>query len=283
MYDLHTHTVFSDGCNSPAENAALAAAVGLTGIALTDHDTTAGWIQMHEACIAHGLDFVPGIELSAEERGHSVHVLGYWVDDSHPALVAECSRLAVERLVRAEGMVARLQDLGVEITMEDVLRRAGDAPVTRPHVAEALVDRGAVPDVATAFDRYLADGGPADVQKRALSPEAAVGLIRSAGGAAVLAHPAVEKRTGGVIDEALLDRMVAAGLAGVEADHPGHDEVDAARWRELARTRDLLVTGSSDFHGRYDDEQMGCCTTTREVVARLHSRAAVQASPNEGT
>lgn len=283
MYDLHTHTTFSDGCTSPAENAALAAAAGLTGIALTDHDTTAGWAEMRAACAVHRLDFVPGIELSAEEDGHSVHLLGFWVDDSDPALAAECRRLSDERLGRAKAMVQRLRTLGVGIDIEDVLLRAGDAPVTRPHVAEALVDRGAVPDVPTAFERYLADGGPAHVAKHALAPEAAVALICAAGGAAVLAHPAVGERSGGVIDEALLDRIVAAGLCGVEADHPGHDEVGVARWRELARARGLLVTGSSDFHGRYDDEEIGRRTTPHEVVARLAERARRPTSASEGT
>jgi 3',5'-nucleoside bisphosphate phosphatase len=283
MFDLHTHTRHSDGLTSPTDNAAMAAAAGMAGVALTDHDTFAGWEEMAVACRVHGVEFVPGVELSSEEEGRSVHILGYWVDPGHPGLAAECRRLSAERLLRAEAILGRLGELGIDVPLADVLRRAGDAPVTRPHIAEALVDHGAVADVPAAFEMFLGDDGAAYVPKHALAPEAAVTLIRAAGGAAVLAHPAVDRGAAGAVGVPLLERLVAAGLAGVEADHPGHDDEQVTRWRLLARDHDLLVTGSSDFHGRYDDERIGRCTTPSEVVHRLAMRAGASAVATEGT
>lgn len=277
MLDLHTHTRHSDGLTTPEDNARMAAAAGLAGVALTDHDTFAGWAEMGAACRRRGLRFVPGVELSAEDDGASVHLLGYWVDPENSALSAECDRLAGERLRRAEEMLALLAGLGIEVPLSEVLERAGGASIARPHIAEALVSRGAAPDVASAFEWYVGDWAPAHVPKRALAPEAAVALIRGAGGVAVLAHPAAERGAKPEVAIDLLDRLTAAGLAGVEADHPGHDEDGVSRWRVLAQERDLLVTGSSDFHGRYEEERIGRCATAPAVVDRLSERAASQA------
>lgn len=277
MLDLHTHSRHSDGLTTPEENADMAAAAGLSGLALTDHDTFAGWTEMAAACRRRGLRFVPGVELSAEDDGASVHLLGYWVDPDDAALAAECERLAGARLRRAEEMLRRLAGMGIEVPLSEVLERAGTAPVARPHIAEALVARGAAPDVPTAFEWYVADGAPGYAPKRALSPETAVALIRGAGGVAVLAHPAAERRNRPEVGVALLDRLAAVGLAGVEAVHPGHDDEGVERWRALARERDLLVTGSSDFHGRYEEERIGRCATPAAMVDRLSERAGSQA------
>lgn len=282
MFDLHTHTRHSDGLTTAEDNAELARAAGLTGLALTDHDTFAGWGEMAAACRSRGLRFVPGVELSAEEDGRSVHLLGYWVDPEHPALAAECDRLSHERLRRAEDMLALLGQQGIEVPLEDVLARAHGAAIARPHIAEALVALGAAPDVPTAFERYLADGAAAYVPKHALAPEAAVALIRAAGGVAVLAHPDVDRGTGSAASVELLDRLTSAGLAGVETDHPGHDEDGAARWRGLAKERKLLVTGASDFHGRYEEETIGRCTTPLESVYQLAERATSLVATTEG-
>lgn len=280
--DLHTHTRHSDGTTSPAENAALAAHAGLRGIAITDHDTTSGWEEAAEACRRHGLEFVPGAELSTELGGLSVHLLGYWVDGGHPALAAECDRLFHERERRAEGIIARLAGLGVVIDLARVRAQAGSAPIGRPHIARAMVEAGAVPDVGTAFDRYIADGGPAYVSKHALHPAEGVRLIRQAGGVAVLAHPALtgERDLSAPAPSApvpgmlaLLDELVTAGLAGVEADHAGHDRDQRLMWREVSRERELVVTGSSDFHGDNKDLAIGSDSTPLELLDDLRSRA----------
>lgn len=272
MIDLHTHTVFSDGTTTPAENAALAAAAGLAGLALTDHDTVAGWEAAAAACAHHRLEFVPGIELSTEVEGSSVHILGYWCDPTHTGLIAECDRLRNERRRRAERILDRLSELGVACSLDQVLAHAGDAPVGRPHIAAAMVDAGAVPDIRSAFDDFLGDGGPAHVPKHALAPADGVRLIRAAGGVAVIAHPGLDTRAAPT-DTALVEELQAAGLAGVEADHPGHDAATAAFWRAFARERDLLATGCSDFHGDQTPVKIGERTTSLATLAALRERS----------
>ncbi|MBA2316842.1 MAG: PHP domain-containing protein [Euzebyales bacterium] len=281
--DLHTHTRHSDGTTSPSENVALAAAAGLDGIALTDHDTTAGWVEAEAACARHGLRFVPGVELSTERAGASVHLLGYWVDADHPQFAAECARLRTERSRRADEVVAKLAALGAPVRRERVDELAGSAPIGRPHIAAALVEAGHVADSAAAFDVFLHDGGPAYVAKRAIDPVAGVRLIRDAGGVAVLAHPAMP---GGGDLRPLAVELAAAGLAGIEADHPGHDEEQRHTWREVAAALMLEVTGSSDFHGERTDLRIGQHTTpARALEALAERRPSVTAATTnrEGT
>ena len=273
--DLHTHSTRSDGTTTPSAIAALAAQQHLRGIGLTDHDTTDGWDEAAEACADHGLRFIPGVELSTELGGLSVHLLGYFVDPRFAPLQAECGRLRNERLRRAEAMVAKLADMGIDIEFDAVLARADGSPVGRPHIAAAMVDAGVVEDIDGAFDGYLEDGGPAYVTKHALAPTDGVSLIRDAGGVAVLAHPGVSTRDAPV-DLALLDRLVAVGLQGVEADHAGHDEATRKYWREAARERTLYVTGSSDFHGTRKETVIGEATTNPEVVDALEEMAGAQ-------
>ena len=270
--DLHTHSTRSDGTTTPASTVALAAQQQLRGIALTDHDTTEGWDEAAQACVDHGLRFIPGVELSTELAGVSVHLLGYFVDPRYGPLQAECDRLRNERLRRAEAMIAKLSQMGVEIGVDDVLAQAGSAPVGRPHIAAAMVQVGAVPDLDAAFDGYLEDGGPAYVTKHALAPTDGVSLIRDAGGVAVLAHPGVATREAPV-DLALLDRLVSVGLQGVEADHAGHDEPTRNYWRAAARERTLYVTGASDFHGTRKETVIGAATTQTAVVDALEEMA----------
>jgi 3',5'-nucleoside bisphosphate phosphatase len=271
-FDLHTHTRWSDGTTTPTVNAALAAEAGLRGVALTDHDHLGGWQEMAEACARHGLEFVPGVELSTEEDGRSIHLLGYWIDPDDDALGREMARLHGERARRAAAMVAKLRAAGVDVTLGQVRSIANGAPLGRSHVAVALVEAGAVPSVQRAFDEWIGESQPAYVSKRALSPEAGVRLIVAALGAAVLAHPG----RSGVSDE-LLDRLVAAGLAGVEANHSSHSEEVADRWRRRAAVRGLLVTGSSDFHGARKAVRIGERTTPGEVVEALRSRRGQEA------
>ena len=281
--DLHTHSTRSDGTTTPSETVALAVAAGLAGLALTDHDTTEGWDEAAAACRAAGVRFVPGIELSTELAGRSVHILGYYLDPNYPPLVAECDRLRNERLRRAEAIVAKLVAMGVGVTVEDVIARAGSAPIGRPHIAAAMVAAGAIADTDAAFDGFIEDGGPAYVPKHALAPEDGVALIRAAGGVAVLAHPGLSTRDAKV-DPTLLDVLTSAGLAGVEADHAAHDEDARKFWREAAEQRSLVVTGASDFHGTRKETTIGAGTTTSVVVdalAHLSSAATVAVGVSE--
>ena len=280
--DLHTHTVHSDGTTSPADNAALAAAAGLGALAVTDHDTTVGLPEAAAACARHGVAFVPGIELSTEHAGRSVHLLGYFIDPFNRELVAECARLRSARALRARRILAKLDALGVALPFAAVTASAGSAPIGRPHIAAAMVQAGVVPDVAAAFEDFLAENAPAYVVKHALSPADGVRLLRAAGGAAVLAHPELSSRHGAVTGE-LVTELARVGLAGLEADHAGHDEDAVRRWRGHADRLGLLVTGSSDFHGVSGQASIGAGSTPRTTVEHLRERAAAVRSPATGS
>jgi len=270
--DLHTHSVRSDGTNTVTENVALARERGLAGIAVTDHDTTAGLEEADAAAAGTDLRIVPGIEFSAEHDGASLHVLAYWIDPSDPELVAELRRLTDTRFRRGELMVEKLQSLGYEISFERVREIAGDDLVARPHIAQAMVEAGIVSTEKDAFDRFISDGGPAYVPKHALAPMDALALIRGAGGVCVLAHPAMWKGNGAVPDE-LIEAMAAGGMGGLEVDHPDHDPEQRAHYRALAERLDLVATGASDCHGARYDYRLGAETTPVELVDELRSRA----------
>lgn len=271
-YDLHTHTIFSDGTTTPEHNVERALQLGLEGLGATDHDTTEHFERTLAAAEGTGLEIVPGTEFSAEHHGSSVHVLGYWIDAADEPLQQEMDRLRNERGRRAARIVARLDDLGVSVTMGRVREIAGQAPIARPHIATAVVETGAVADAQEAFDTLLRDGGPAYVPKHAVDPLRAVELLRAAGGVAVLAHPGLYGRDDQGIAAEIVEEMRAAGLAGIEADHPDHDEDARRRYRDLARALDLVVTAGSDFHGERKTLELGQATTPREAVEELRTR-----------
>ena len=270
--DLHTHSTASDGTNTITENVALALERGLAGIAITDHDTTAGYADGAAAAEGTGLLIVPGIEFSAEYDGASLHVLAYWVDPADPALVEELRRLTDTRFRRGELMVEKLQALGYDISFERVRAIAGDDLIARPHIAQAMVEAGIVPTEKEAFDRFISDDGVAYVPKHALDPMEALRLIGAAGGVCVLAHPAMWKGNGAVPDD-LIEGMAAAGMGGLEVDHPDHDEAQRAHYRALAGRLDLVPTGASDCHGARYGYRLGSETTPVELVDELWRRA----------
>lgn len=271
-YDLHTHTSFSDGTNSPAENVALAAERGLAGLAITDHDTTEGFDEAIASAAAADLEMVTGIEFSAEYEGASLHVLSYWVDAADEPLRAELQRLTDTRFRRGEMMVEKLQELGYEISFDQVREIAGGGLIARPHVAKAMVDAGIVPTEKEAFDRFISDDGIAYVPKHALHPVDALSLIRGAGGVCVLAHPGMWKGAGSVPD-VLIEEMTDGGMVGLEVDHPDHDEQQRAYYRAMAERLDLVPTGASDCHGARYDYRLGCETTDADRFAELKRRA----------
>jgi 3',5'-nucleoside bisphosphate phosphatase len=271
-YDLHTHTSFSDGTNTPSENVALALERGLSGIAITDHDTTDGFGESITAAATVDLEMVTGIEFSAEYEGASLHVLSYWVDPGHAPLREELQRLTDTRLRRGEMMVTKLQDLGYEISFERVRAIAGGGLIARPHVARAMVEAGIVPTEKEAFDRYISDDGIAYVPKHALHPMDALRLITGAGGVCVLAHPGMWKGAGSVPDT-LIEEMAEGGMVGLEVDHPDHDEQQRAYYGVMAERLDLVPTGASDCHGARYDYRLGCETTDADRFAELRHRA----------
>lgn len=271
-YDLHTHSTASDGTTSAADNVARARALGLIGIAVSDHDTMAAVAEAQEAA-GDDLDIIPGTEFSAELDATSVHVLGYWTDPQDPALAEEMDRLRNERLRRAQDIVAKFHGLDVPVSMDRVLELAGQAPVGRPHIAQAVVETGVVGTTQEVFDDYLADGGPANVPKHAVHPVRAVQLLVGAGGVAVLAHPGLfGSRTGEVMDDAVIEAMVEAGMVGIEADHPDHTDEQRRRYNDLARALDLVVTAGSDYHGEAKSQDIGDATSPVAVVEALQSR-----------
>lgn len=271
--DLHTHSTASDGTDTPAELVRNAAAAGLDVVALTDHDTTRGHAEAI-AALPEGLTLVTGAELSCRIDGIGLHMLAYLFDPEEPELAAERELVRDDRVPRAQAMVGKLQELGVPVTWEQVARIAGDGSVGRPHIAEALVELGVVPDVSGAFtQQWLADGGRAYVEKHELDPFDAIRLVKAAGGVTVFAHPLAVKR-GEVVPEAAIARLAAAGLDGIEVDHMDHDEPTRARLRGLARELGLLGTGSSDYHGSRKTCRLGEYTTDPEIYGEITRRAA---------
>lgn len=279
--DLHTHSSASDGTDTPAELVRNAAAAGLDVVALTDHDTTRGYAEAI-AALPEGLTLVTGAELSCRVDGVGLHMLAYLFDPEEPELAAERELVRDDRVPRARAMVGKLQELGVPVTWEQVARIAGDGSVGRPHVAEALVELGVVPDVSGAFTpEWLADGGRAYVEKHELDPFDAIRLVKAAGGVTVFAHPLAVKR-GEVVPEAAIARLAEAGLDGIEVDHMDHDDATRARLRGLAKELGLLTTGSSDYHGSRKTCRLGEFTTDPEIYGEI-TRRATGAFPVPGT
>ena len=270
-FDLHTHSTFSDGTTTPEHNVELAVERGLEGIGVTDHDTTAPFERARAAADGTGLEVVLGTEFSAEHEGRSVHVLGFWIDPGYVPLSDELDRLRDERTDRARRIVERFVELGIAIGFERVEQIADGAPIGRPHIAQAVVESGACADNREVFDRYLADGGPAYVEKHAVDPIRAVELLVAAGGVTVLAHPGLYGDGDVGLDEAVIEAMAAVGLAGIEADHPDHVDAQQARYRDVARGLGLEITAGSDYHGEAKSNELGSVTTPRDVVERLRA------------
>ncbi|WP_341393491.1 PHP domain-containing protein [Arthrobacter sp. G119Y2] len=271
--DLHTHSTVSDGTQPPAEVMRSAAEAGLDAVALTDHDSTAGWEEAGEAARALGLTLVPGMEVSCRSsEGISVHVLSYLHDPAHPGLLAEIARSRSARVSRAELMVQRLAEdfpINWELVQEHV---APGATIGRPHIADALVTAGVVPNRSAAFSGILTARSRYFVAHYAPDPARAVELIRQAGGVPVFAHPVASSR-GRVVGEATFHEMIDAGLLGVEVDHRDNPPEGRAWLQQLAQENSLLVTGSSDYHGTGKPNRLGEFTTEPEVLEKIASLA----------
>ncbi|MEB7448334.1 PHP domain-containing protein [Arthrobacter koreensis] len=267
--DLHTHSNVSDGTEAPGAVMASAAAAGLDAVALTDHDSTAGWGEAAEAARSLGLTFVPGMEVSCRtDNGISVHVLSYLHDPAHPGLLAEIAKSRSARVSRAERMVERLAE-DYPISWADVQEQvAPGATIGRPHIADALVAAGVVPSRSAAFAGILTGRSRYFVAHYAPDPAHAVRLIRDAGGVPVFAHPEASAR-GRVVGEQTYLEMIDAGLAGLEIEHRDNPEDGRTYLRRLAAEHSLLVTGSSDYHGTGKPNLLGENTTSAEVLERI--------------
>ena len=243
--DLHVHTNASDGKYSPAELMGLAARNGLGLLAITDHDTISGIAPALEAARAFpDLKIIPGVEISSHAPGSEVHVLGYFLDPKDGHLQEELLRLRTLRRDRGHGMVEKLRDLGMDISWERVQAIADGGAVGRPHVAQAMLEKGYVGSTQEAFDRYIGRNGPAYVERAKMTPAEAVAFLRQQQALPVLAHPREMEDM-----EDLLPALQGAGLAGIEVYYQDYDEATIERLLTIAHRHGLLPTGGSDYHG----------------------------------
>jgi predicted metal-dependent phosphoesterase TrpH len=268
--DLHAHSTASDGTLSPAELMAAAADARLDVVAITDHDTTAGWAAA-AAARPQGVSLVRGAELSCRWSGThppiSLHLLAYLFDPADPALVTTLERVRAAREVRAERIVERLRADGYDVRWDEVLRLAAGGTVGRPHIARALIDAGLVESTDAAFaPEWL--GRRYRVPKTEIDVFDAVRLVRAAGGVTVFAHPRATRR-GRIVPDELIVSLAAAGLFGLEVDHRDHTPAERAHVRALADSLGLAATGSSDFHGTHKSVGLGAELTAPAVYERL--------------
>lgn len=271
-YDLHTHTTASDGTNSPAVQVKLALEAGLAGIAITDHDTVAGIAEAVAEGKKLGIDVIPGVEISTVSGGQDVHVLGYFIDPENRLFLDRLEQMRRTRDLRNDMMLARLAELGLPVTMEEVLEQSKKQPgkdetIGRPHIAQVMIAKGYVADMSEAFDRYLGKHGAAYVNPPRIRPEDAIDWIREAGGVPVIAHPGLYE------DEQLVRRLIDYGVSGIEAFHPDHSPETESHYSQLAQSNGLLVTAGSDFHGSRNGvvfhAPLGARTADAGVVERL--------------
>jgi predicted metal-dependent phosphoesterase TrpH len=271
--DLHVHSDASDGTLTPVEVVEEAISRGLSAIGIVDHDTMRG-LPSAAAAAQGRITFIPGVEISTQIKNAEMHILGYLMDQDYRPLLDELQHVREERIARIHRTVARLQELAVRITFDDIVAACenvapehceDEAALGRPHVAAALVRNGAVRTPAEAFDRYLRRGRPAYVDRYRAEPEQAIGLIREAGGIAVLAHPGLMHR------DAIIPTLVEQGLGGLEAYHVAHSPSLTKRYLEMAHSLGLLVTGGTDSHGPKGTTpvEIGAVAVPDEVAERL--------------
>jgi predicted metal-dependent phosphoesterase TrpH len=269
--DLHTHSSVSDGTESPTELVGAAVTAGLSTLAITDHDSTAGWAEAFDAASGTGLMVIPGMELSTNLGPASVHMLAYLFDPRNGAIIAETARIRDGRLHRAERIVAKIS-ADYDLTWDDVLAQSIDGgTLGRPHIADALVAKGLVSDRSAAFQSILHWQGGYYEKYYAPSPLEGVRMIVAAGGVPVLAHPATHGRYR-VMTDATIAELVDAGLAGLEIHHRDNTDDGKLRLFELAKKFDLIVTGSSDYHGTGKPNRLAENTTEPEALARIIER-----------
>ncbi|MFT4225344.1 PHP domain-containing protein [Micropruina sp.] len=276
--DLHTHSSVSDGTDTPTQLVRKAAAEGVDVLGLTDHDTFDGLREAKLAAASAGIVVLPGIEMSCQLEGASVHLLGYGCDPHFEELLDELARVRVGRTGRLPEMLTKLAELGMPLTETEIAEQVGSSPsLGRPHVADAMVAKGYVRDRQEAFDRFLHDGGPAYANRYSCPLRRGIELIRRAGGVPVIAHPWGRGRYKELTPAVLSELTMENRLEGIEVDHPDHDADTRTRLRDLASRLGLLTLGSSDHHGLGKVNNPLACETTdpdvyNELVRRIRAR-----------
>ena len=281
--DLHTHTTHSDGSSSPQELILLASRKRARAVAITDHDTTSAIADARSAAGRMGIEFVPGIEISAEFSPGTMHILGYFIDEASPELAQKLDQLKQARERRNPQIADKLRSLGFDISYEEVAALADNKVVGRPHFARVMIQKGYVATIQEAFDRFLKKDAAAYVPKTRLSPADSIALIHGAGGVAVLAHPyQLNLRSYEEVDR-LCGELGEAGLDGVEAVYSRHSPEERAKYSEIAAHHKLLVTGGSDYHGSYKPDieivtGLGDLKVSYSLLEALKARAAVRST-----
>jgi hypothetical protein len=265
--DLHTHTFYSDGFYAPEDLVIKAHAQEIEQLSITDHDNVNGISEAIECAAKLGIEIIPGLEISSDIRDTEVHILGYFIDPKNPELGHYLNFFREERYKRAIRMVKKLNILGLNVTIDDVLVYAKNSAIGRPHIAQALLAKGQVKSFFEAFYKYIGNHAPAYERKVHLSPQSAFKIINDAGGLSFIAHP-------GNMPEILIKELIDAGVDGIEVVHPSHSPEQTRFYRGIVNEYFLLECGGSDFHGgkREDDENLGKFYTTSKVVDAMKTR-----------
>lgn len=273
VIDLHTHTSYSDGTDTPAQLINKALAAGISIIGLTDHDSISGWQEATDA-LRTGISLVPGAEISCQTPdGISVHILGLLFDSNNSELMSTLEKTRENRHGRMEKIIARINEAGIDITMDDVLEQlSAGATLGRPHLADALVKKGIVASRDEAFTQMLHNNSKYYVSHYSPTPEAAIKLIKAAGGVSVIAHPMASHR-GRTISLDTFGSIIQAGLDGIEVDHRDHSPDEKLQLIKLANESNLVMTGASDYHGNGKLNTLGEYTTRPEQWEKLESRS----------
>lgn len=267
-FDLHVHTTASDGKLTPEQVIRLAVDMGLDGLAITDHDTVNAIVPGLRYISQMGLDFelIPGIEFNTETGPNDIHILGYFLDYTNSSLLLKLQELKRSRDGRAIKIVDRLKALGLPIELDRVKEYARGEVLGRPHIADAMIEKGYVRNREEAFDKYLDSDRPAYVPRYKFTPLEAMSLIHKCGGLAVLAHPGV------IGDQSLVSDIISMGVDGLEVYYPQHSELQTSCYKSMAERAGLLVTGGSDFHDPNERDNLGTVRISRELVKAMKKR-----------
>ncbi len=265
--DLHTHTTHSDGANTPSELIQKAKAAGIDVLSITDHDNINGIKEAIQIGKSFGIEIIPGLEISSEISNREIHILGYFFDIDNQELEHYLNFFRTERVKRAGRIVNKLKSFGFNITLEDVLDKAKNSAVGRPHIAQVMLEKGIVSSYYEAFNKYIGNGSPAHEKKVHLSPQSAFRIISDAGGLSFIAHP-------GNLQESLLKDLIEAGVDGIEVTHPSHSPQQRRFYKGIVNSYFLLECGGSDYHGgkREDESNLGQYFTSISAIFAMQKR-----------
>ncbi len=273
--DLHTHTTFSDGANTPKELLNIAKKKNIEVISITDHDTVDGIDEALEYGKEIGIEVIPGLELSTDIEGQEVHILGYFINHKDIELNKYLKFFRDERFERAKRIIGKLNNLGIDLKLSDVENLAKNSPICRPHIANAMVQKGFVNNFQKAFNQFIGDYKPAYEKKIHVSPQSVIKIINDSGGLAFIAHP-------GKMKESILTHLIKLGIDGIEVIHPSHKHLQQKFYKGIVNQYCLLESGGSDYHSgsRNDENNFGKYYTTKTVLKNLKNMVSSKVKNN---